>query len=123
MTPRGPRPGDIYLAVFPEHNPQGREQEGVRPALVLMVPSRPRFPALLSVPMTTDRAQPWVKAAPDIYIRLPKGTGGLPVDSILLLDQARSLDATRVRRFVGTLEKKTFDAILVKWMALFTHKT
>ncbi len=119
MTSRGPRPGDIYLAEFPEHDPKGHEQEGVRPALVLAVPSKSRFPVMLAAPMTTDRAQSWAKAASGIYIRLAKGSGGLPADSILLLDQTRSLDAVRVRRFLGTLDKKTFDAILVKWIALF----
>jgi mRNA interferase MazF len=84
-----------------------------------MVPVKPRFPVLLAVPMTTDRGQPWVKASPDLYIRLAQGTGGLPSDSILLLDQARSLDATRVRRFLGTLDKETFNGVLGKWTALF----
>ena len=119
MTPRGPRPGDIYLAEFPEHDPKGREQVGVRPALILAVPSKPRFPVLLAAPMTTDHAQSWAKGAPGTYVRLPKGAGGLPADSILLLDQTRSLDAARFRRFLGTLDKKTFDAVLTKWIALF----
>lgn len=121
MTSRGPRPGDIYLATFPEHDPKGHEQEGVRPTLVLAVPSKPRFPVLLAAPMTTDHLQPWAKTAPGIYVRLAKGAGGLPADSILLLDQTRSLDVARIRRFLGALPKKTFDAVLLKWIALFKN--
>ena len=34
MTTRGPRPGDILLVTFPEHDQRGHEQEGFRPALV-----------------------------------------------------------------------------------------
>jgi len=119
MTSRDPRPGDIFLAVFPEHDPRGHEQEGVRPALVLAVPAKPRFPVLVAAPMTTDRAQPWAQAAPHLYLRMPKGSGGLPVDSIMLLDQARSLDAERVRRHLGTLDPKVLDRVLTAWLALF----
>ncbi len=119
MSPRGPKPGDIYLAEFPEHDPKGHEQEGVRPTLVLGVPAKSRFPVLLAAPMTTDHAQPWAKAASGIYVRLSKGSGGLPADSILLLDQTRSLDAARVRRLLGTLDSKTFESVLLKWLAIF----
>jgi mRNA interferase MazF len=107
------------LAEFPEHDPKGHEREGLRPALVLGVPSKPRFPVLLAAPMTTDHAQPWAKAAPGIYIRLPKGVGGLPADSLLLLDQTRSLDAARVRRLLGTLDSKSLESVLLKWLAIF----
>jgi len=122
MKARGPRPGDIYLAAFPEHDPSGHDQEGVRPALVLAVPARARFPVLLAAPMTTDRAQAWAVSSPGIYLRLPKGAGGLPVDSILLLDQTRSLDAGRVRRFLGALDQAAFASVLAKWLALFTAR-
>jgi len=119
MSPRGPRLGDIYIATFPEHDPRGHEQEGLRPAVVLAVPAKARFPVLLVAPLTTDRGQPWVLAAPELYLRLPQGSGGLPVDSIVLLDQARSIDAARVRWLLGTLEKKTFATILSRWLAMF----
>ena len=57
--------------------------------------------------------------ASGIYVRLSKGSGGLPADSILLLDQTRSLDAARVRRLLGTLDSKTFESVLLKWLAIF----
>ncbi|MBM4396801.1 MAG: type II toxin-antitoxin system PemK/MazF family toxin [Deltaproteobacteria bacterium] len=119
MTTRAPRPGDVFIASFPEHDPRGHEQEGLRPAVVLAVPSRSRFPVLLVAPLTTDRGQEWASAAPGLYPRLPKGAGGLPADSIVLLDQTRSIDAVRVRRMLGTLEKTIFKSILAKWLSLF----
>ena len=119
MTARGPRAGDIILAGFPERDPRGHEQEGIRPALILAVSSKARFPIVITAPMTTDRGQPWAKAAPGIYIPLVQGSGGLPADSTLLLDQTRSLDASRVRRFLGSLDGKAFEEILAKWIALF----
>lgn len=122
MSARGPRAGDIILAGFPEHDPRGYEQEGIRPALILAVPSKARFPVVMAAPMTTNRGQAWAKAAPGIYIPLAKDSGGLPAESTLLLDQTRSLDASRVRRFLGSLDGESFEEILTKWIALFRAK-
>lgn len=83
------------------------------------MPSKARFPVLLVAPLTTDRGQPWVLAAPDLYPRLLRGTAGLPSDSIVLLDQARSIDAERVRRSLGALDAKVFAPIRSKWLAMF----
>ena len=71
--------GDVIDALLPSQSPQGREQEGLRPAIVVAVPedfSKPRFPLVLVVPITTDRGYSWVTAAPELYLRLPAGSGG-----------------------------------------------
>jgi mRNA interferase MazF len=119
MARRAPRPGDVLLIAFPEHDPQGREQEGLRPAVVLASPVGGRFPLLVVAPMTTDRGQPWVAAASPLYPRLAKGSGGLPADSVVLLDQARSVDAERVRRALGSLDARSNEAVRAAWMAMF----
>jgi len=52
------QPGDVVIALFPEHVPAGHEQRGVRPAIVLGFPEKlgqPRFPVVLVAPLTTDR--------------------------------------------------------------------
>ena len=67
----------------------------------------------------TVPSQAWAKATPAIYVRLAKGAGGLAADSIVLLDQTRSLDAARVRRFLGAIDKKTLDAIVATWIGIF----
>lgn len=39
--------GDLVIARFPKQNPQGREQEGIRPGLIVGFPQNigvPRFP-------------------------------------------------------------------------------
>jgi mRNA interferase MazF len=49
--------GDVVLAKFPEQDPQGREQQGLRPAVVVALPEQigtPRFPLIVVVPLTTD---------------------------------------------------------------------
>lgn len=80
---------DIIIARFPTQNPQGREQEGIRPALVIAVPQRlgiPRFPWLIVAPMTSDKKQNWAVTSPDLYPKLAAGEAGLPDNSIVLLD-------------------------------------
>jgi mRNA interferase MazF len=121
MARRAPRSGDVLLVAFPEHDPQGHEQEGMRPALVLASPTGARFPVLLVAPMTTDRGQPWAAAAPWLYPRLAKGTAGLPADSIVLLDQARSVDAERARRVLGALDAGVQKAVMAAWSKIFRH--
>ncbi|WP_230968597.1 type II toxin-antitoxin system PemK/MazF family toxin [Nostoc sp. WHI] len=40
MTTRSLKFGDVVTARFPQQNPQGREQEGYRPAIVFWFPNR-----------------------------------------------------------------------------------
>ncbi len=106
--------GDVIITAFPEHTPPGREQQGYRPAVVVGLPEAlgtPRYSVLFVVPMTTDRGQGWATASPDLYPRLEAGVGNLPKASILLLDQACSLDYQRVRRRLGTLSSKEYQPI------------
>jgi mRNA interferase MazF len=65
-------PGDVLTIRFPQKNPQGHEQEGYRPAIVVGLPSQagtPRFDLVMVVPLTTDRGQPWAKISPNVSYR------------------------------------------------------
>jgi mRNA interferase MazF len=96
--------GDVINLRLPAQNPQGHEQEGFRPAVVVGLPDRvgkPRFPLVFVVPVTTDRGQTW--AAPLLYRRFPAGSGGLRSPSIALLDQLRCIDMGRIVDFRGSL--------------------
>jgi mRNA interferase MazF len=104
--------GDVLEVDFPEHRPPGSEQEGTRPALVVGLPRRlgiPRYPVLLVAPLTSDRGQAWAGAAPALYPRLSEG--GLPAPSLLLLDQVRSLDLSRVVKRIGKLSNDEYAPI------------
>lgn len=106
--------GDVISAFFPEHVPGGREQQGLRPAVVVGMPEplgQPRFDVLVVVPMTTDRGQEWSKRSPALYPRLAKGTARLRSPSICLLDQVRSIGAERVRGYRGTLAADQYRPI------------
>jgi mRNA interferase MazF len=107
--------GDLILATLPEQVPSGREQKGYRPAIIVGTPETigtPRYPMLLTIPLTTYRGQQWVAAAPDLYPVLARGVGSLPVSSIALLDQMRALDKTRIARYLGTLTREQYQPIV-----------
>lgn len=117
--------GDVVSAKFPRHEPQGREQEGFRPAVVVGVPEllgTPRFAVLLLAPMTSDRGYGWVEQAPTLYPRYPAGTAGLRSDSICLIDQVRAMSAERIDRYRGSLTTEQYRPIkeaLERMMGIF----
>jgi len=81
--------GQILNVYLPSRIPQGHEQEGMRPCVLLANPSEVqllRFPVLIIAPMTTQSLDPL-----PLYPRLEKGTGGLPMDSTVLLDLNSSI--------------------------------
>ncbi len=105
------KPGDVFIARFPQHLPGGHEQEGVRPAVVVGLPKglgKPRFPVVFLTPLTSHRGQPWAKGAPTLYPVLSSGTAGLPTASVVLADQTRPLDTSRLARYLGTLTPTEF---------------
>ena len=108
MSATSLEPGDIITALFPSHKPPNREQEGYRPALVVGIPKKvgiPRYDMIIVIPLTTDRGQTWANAAPNLYLHFKAGKGNLPFDSIVLIDQVRSLNTERMIRYVGQLSK------------------
>ncbi len=118
------RVGDVVTASFPLHEPQGHEQEGLRPAVVIGVPENvgtPRFPLVFVAPLTSDRGQTWASGSPDLYPRFPAGLAGLRSPSIVLTDQVRALDLSRISRRRGQLtatELAPLQAVLRKVLGL-----
>jgi mRNA interferase MazF len=101
--------GDVLNIRLPSQNPQGREQEGMRPAIVVGLPEqvgKPRFPVMFVVPVTSDRGQAWAADSPLLYLRFPAGSGGLRSASIGLLDQLRCVDVRRIVDFRGSLSQE-----------------
>lgn len=64
---------------------------------------------LLLAPITTDHNQSWANSA--LYPRLSKAVTGLSSDSIVMLEQTRSLDAQRVGKYVSSLPVEIYGAI------------
>ena len=109
-----PAIGWVLRVNLAQRVPPGHEQEGLRPVVVVGLPSlvgQPRYPVIVVVPLTTDRAQKWVHASPALYPKLPSGVGGLPKDSVALLDQIQIIDASRVALKLGELKKTEMGPI------------
>ncbi len=97
-----------------ERRPPGHEQEGLRPVVVVGNPElvgHPRFPVLEVVPLTSFRGQEWVKKGNSLYPTLKAGIGGIPKDSVVLLDQIQTVDVARVVAKVGELGKREMDRV------------
>lgn len=114
MTTRPLQIGDIVTASFPEQKPQGREQEGYRPAIVVGFPNllgTPRFQVIIVVPMTTYRNQSWADSSPNLYPVFSAGIVGLKSPSIALLDQIRVIDTRRIVNYRGSLTTEQYQVI------------
>ncbi len=119
MTSAPLRWGDIVLVVLPGQRPQGREQEGLRPAVVVGLPPQPlRFPLLLLAPFTSQRG-PWTEANPVLYPSVHADSLGLRKPSIVLMDQIRACDLSRVRSRIGQLDSEGSDRVRTALRAVF----
>ncbi|HEX5223382.1 MAG TPA: type II toxin-antitoxin system PemK/MazF family toxin [Verrucomicrobiae bacterium] len=83
--------GDIYLVNL---NPvQGREQAGRRPVLVLSADPINRLPLVITVVIGTKGEN--VARDYPTNVRIPSSESGLPMETVFLCFQLRSLDPTR----------------------------
>jgi mRNA interferase MazF len=72
---------------------EGHEQAGVRPALIISNPDFNRDSGRATViPLATARRAPLSSE-----LLLPAGSAGLPADSLLLVNQLRTVSQTRFR--------------------------
>ena len=113
--------GSIIRARLPRHVPGGREQEGIRPCVVVANPAsvgHSRYAILTVVPLTTARGV-WVAQGGALYPTLASGVAGLEAEGIALIDHVTDLDMYRIERLVGTLTKEEFAGIRLGLQALF----
>ncbi|MVB10645.1 Endoribonuclease EndoA [Caprobacter fermentans] len=95
------RRGDIYYA---DLSPVvGSEQGGVRPVLIIQNNIGNRFsPTVIAAAITSQRS----KANLPTHIMLNASTTGLAKDSIVLLEQVRTIDKHRLKERMGRLDNK-----------------
>lgn len=83
--------GDIY---FVNLNPvQGREQAGQRPVLVLSIDAVNRLPLVVTVVVGTKGAN--ISRDYPTNVRVSATESGLPMETVFLCFQLRSLDSSR----------------------------
>ena len=100
------RRGDIYYA---DLSPVvGSEQGGVRPVLIVQNDVGNRFsPTVIAAAITSQRA----KANLPTHILLNAETTGLARDSIVLLEQIRTIDKHRLKERMGRLDRTSMSQI------------
>ena len=92
------RRGDIYYA---DLSPVvGSEQGGVRPVLIIQNDVGNRFSPTVIAAAITSRDS---KAKLPTHIRLYADNSGLSKDSVVLLEQIRTIDKRRLKEKMGTL--------------------
>ena len=102
------RRGEIYLVNL---NPvEGREQSGHRPVLVLSTDAINRLPLVLTVVVGT-KGQNVARDYPT-NVRIPKTDSGLPMETVFLCFQLRSLDPSRFTGSpAGKISNETMEKI------------
>ena len=98
--------GDIYFA---DLSPVvGSEQGGMRPVLIVQNDTGNRHsPTVIAAAITSQMG----KAKLPTHINLSARGCGLSRDSIILLEQIRTIDKSRLRERMGKLDKNTMSAV------------
>ena len=98
--------GEIYYA---DLSPVvGSEQGGVRPVLIIQNDTGNRFsPTVIAAAITSQTG----KARLPTHITLASHSCGLPKDSVVLLEQIRTLDKKRLREHMGRVDDQVMRRV------------
>ena len=98
--------GDIYYA---DLSPVvGSEQGGMRPVLIVQNDTGNRHsPTVIAAAITSQTG----KGRLPTHIELSARSYGLSRDSVILLEQIRTLDKSRLRERMGQLDAPTMDRV------------
>ena len=100
------RRGDIYYADL--RPVVGSEQGGIRPVLVVQNDVGNRHSPTVIVAAITSKMN---KAKLPTHIELSSQSCGLSRDSIVLLEQIRTIDKRRLKEHMGRLDESSMDRI------------
>lgn len=100
------RRGDIYYA---DLSPVvGSEQGGIRPVLILQNDVGNRYsPTVIAAAITSRMSKTKLPTHIDIYA----DRAGLQKDSVILLEQMRTIDKQRLGEKMGHLDNETMNAV------------
>ena len=98
--------GDLYYA---DLSPVvGSEQGGVRPVLIVQNNVGNKYSPTIIAAAVTSQLE---KAKLPTHIMLEAGKYGLPKDSVVLLEQIRTLDKRRLKERIGELSPPTMKKV------------
>ena len=100
------RRGDIYYADL--RPVVGSEQGGIRPVLIVQNDVGNRFsPTVIAAAITSQKS----KANLPTHIQLDSASTGLSKDSIVLLEQVRTIDKHRLKERMGRLDSQNMNRV------------
>lgn len=106
ITERSIVRGDLYYA---DLSPVvGSEQGGIRPVLIVQNNTGNRFSPTLIVAAITSKADSKANLPTHILLH---AVHGLERDSLVLLEQVRTIDRRRIREYIGTLDEENMERI------------
>jgi mRNA interferase MazF len=98
--------GELYYA---DLSPVvGSEQGGVRPVLIVQNDVGNKYSPTIIAAAVTSKIN---KAKLPTHIELPSSTFGLAKDSVILLEQIRTLDKRRLKERIGELSESTMNKV------------
>ncbi len=101
-----PTRGDIYFA---ELSPVvGSEQGGFRPVLIIQNDIGNKYSPTVIVSAITSKI---IKARIPTHVELSAGVSGLDKDSVVLLEQIRTIDKRRLKRKIAKLDEDVMKQI------------
>lgn len=99
--------GDIFLANLEPR--EGSEQGGTRPVVVVSRDALNRHsPVLVVCSITKSENKPRLYPG---HVKVSAGTGGLSEDSIIMAEQIRSINKTRLIKHIGKFDKSVMTSI------------
>ena len=98
--------GELYFA---DLSPVvGSEQGGIRPVLIVQNDVGNRYsPTVIAAAITSQRD----KTELPTHIKLDASFSGLAKDSIVLLEQVRTIDKQRLKEKMGTLDNRSMNMV------------
>lgn len=101
-----PKRGEFYLVSF---DPSvGAEIKKIRPALILQNDIANRFSPTVIVAAATSRFE---EPLYPTEILIKKSEGGLSQDSVILLNQIKTIDKTRLIKHLGKIKSETMERV------------
>ena len=86
----------------------GSEQSGCRPVLIIQNDIGNKHSKTVIVATITSRAVSKTKLPTHCYLKAQKG---LRQDSLVLLEQIRTIDKTRLREYIGSLDSAAMNEV------------
>ena len=97
--------GDLYFA---DLSPVvGSEQGGVRPVLVVQNDVGNKYSPTIIVAAITSQT----KAQLQTHVKLEASDGGLSKNSVVLMEQLRTIDKRRLKEHIGTLSQAQLPSV------------